>query len=989
MKNEFDINSIFAGAGLVQTDILSKFNIQVNKKSGTNILCPFHEDSSPSMQLNEDGTSHCYACDFHIDLIQLYAALKMHDLEVGKDIYSNSNKKLLSQIIKEMNSEFNLNINLDEEFKDETESILIQLKELNLDKVKSEYYKKSPPMYDNPFRNLEYKLKEIYPYRDVKETIIIAIKVRYELILNDDEINNLYIYKNGDFIKKEIGESKKKKTFRFFDITNDKISGNVLPEKKKNLIYNAENINYEKEEKKDYYKKWIWFVEGEKDVDTLKEYGFVGCSLMKGANSNWIPEYNSLFINTKVIIASDFDEAGDNYEKTLFYELNEAVYLDAEGTKRNCILGLKKLNKQFYKINNMKSGSDITDLIEYWKSEGLEKKEIYIKLTKIIERSIDSRGNDLKETYKGIFAGNEQIADFTVVEAINIISKDSSQADKLKLTIKGVGEHAKNHTIVADVNDFFLTPDNFNKTFSTMECTFLGTKAQLAQLKTFVRKYKMFEEHFIFSKNGMHKFNNEWILVTLEGALLKDSSVSRKIFTSNNTMYNDILYLKIPTGEEINKVVPALINFNTKDIVYNVLGEIGCKLLNARYKDLGIKNHLFSLNGSKGAGKTETSVKIIATMTNNNTKGEYNLTGQSNFTFLKNVSSNNIGGIILQELKMGKMSLPEKNKWSEIFRNNYDRARSQRGTKAQNINEYDHNNPIIITGEEGIGSESALYERFNLIFMTSEKRSTNPEYTKKFRILCDNQEILKGIGKQMVIDIINLKDEDIIEAREKIELKIRKLKLDEMGFVDRILNNTINVIHGITLMSETLKKLGANNEIDLEEAFKWIVGNFKENVLRLNDSNSLNDDYKNMLIEYQQAIDNNFIDKVIGNSARGYYIDNKKLYISPSKIRTIIVNFAEASKSDITLLAENEFKKHLFETGYISKDDKYRKKFNKENAKGWYYEVRDINKLKNIGLDFIDELIQNGEIAYYSDYDFIKAKPNELDIIKKKELILL
>ncbi|MDR3597688.1 CHC2 zinc finger domain-containing protein [Clostridium sp.] len=986
MNNRFDINSIFAGAGLIQIDILNKFNIQVDGRIGANILCPFHEDSSPSMQLNDDGTCHCYACNVHIDLIQLYTALKMNDLEVGKNIYSN--KKLLSEIIKEMNYKFNLNINLGEELKDEAESIITQLKELNLDKIKSEYLKKNPPMYDYSFSNLEYELKEIYLYKDAKEATVIAIKARYEMTLKNDAFNDLYVYKNGKYIKKKIKETKKKKTFKFYDITNGKIAGNVLPEQKKNLIYNCENINYAKEEKKDYHKKWIWFVEGEKDVNTLKEYGMVGCSLMKGANSNWVSEYNELFIDTKVIIAGDFDEAGEKYDGTLFYELDRATYLDTGGIKKNCLLGLKKLNKQFYKINNMEVGSDITDLVEHWKTEELEKKEIYSKLTEIIERSIDSRGSELKENYKGIFSGNEQIADFTVVEAVNIISKDSSQADKLKLTIKGVGEHTKKHTIVADVNDFFLTPDNFNKTFSTMECTFLGTKAQLAQLKTFVRNYKMFEENFIFSKNGMYKFNDEWILVTPEGALLKDGSVSRKIFSSNNTMYNEILNIKIPTGEEINKVVPALINFNTKDIVYNVLGEVGCKLLNARYKDLGIKNHLFSLNGSKGAGKTETSVKIIATMTNNNTKGEYNLTGQSNFTFLKNVSSNNIGGIILQELKMGKMSLGERNKWSEIFRNNYDRARSQRGTKSQNINEYDHNNPIIITGEEGIGSESALYERFNLIFMTSEKRNTNPEYTRNFRTLCDNQEILKGIGKQMVIDIMNLKDEEIIKERERVELKIRKLKLDEIGFIDRILSNAINVIHGITLMSEALIKLGANNEIDLEEAFECIIDNFRENVLRLNDSNSLNDDYKNMLIEYQQAIDNKFTDKVIGKPENGYCIYNKKLYISPSKIRTIIANFVEASKSDITLLIENEFKKHLFKSGYIYQDVKYRKKFNKENAKGWYYEVRNIDKLKNIGLDFIDELIQNGEITYYNDDDFIKSKPSKLERIKNKELIL-
>lgn len=956
-------------AGFDARKVLNYIGIDTNHKNTSKmVLCPFHEDGTPSMLINDDDTVHCFACGFHLDSIQLYAALKYDDVDSGKDIWESSElTNILTDLIEALNLE--LNVDIDEGcIRNEIDDFFSQIKENTLDIVCDSLYVRNHLMSDLPFQPLNLHAKSIYIYKDPKTKNPLAIKVRYEDYIGENFEKILFVKKGKEFVEhsKVTSESIiKRKSFRFYDINEGKVVKGSLPENKKEIIYNGERVLEISNDNHKRNTSWIWFVEGEKDVETLKEYGIIGCSLMKGSNSNWIKEYNEVFRGCKVIIASDFDEAGQKYEETLFQSLfygNYVELVDGKEEKKSCAIGLKKMNKKFYEINKMPHKSDITDLIEKWKSEGATKIDIVKKLNEIIERSIDYKDDyAVAENDYGIYNKKKKIADFIVEDAINIISTDKSQSDKIQLKIRGIGAVCKdNHTRVANIHEMFGSVDAFNKTFSVMDCTFIGSKDELFKLKKFILNYKMFHSRFMYSINGMFKHQGEWITVTPYGSLRKDGTFDKDIFSSNEIMYNDLENIIIPDKEKINNVVPALLGFNTKEIVYNVLGEIGCKLLNSRYKEIGVKNHLFQLNGSKGAGKTETSVKVIATITNNNTRGEYNLTGQSNFTFLKNITANNIGGMILQELKLGKMSEYDKNRWSEIFRNNYDRARSQRGTKDQELNQYDQNNPIITTGEEGIGEESALFERFNIIHMTAETRKSNPRYGENFRMLCDNQDTLRGIGKQLIIDIMNLTDKEIKDSRQEIEVKIRNKGLDKKGFVDRILNNAINVIHGLIILGDTLRKLGFTEEFNVEEGFDTIIDNFLENVLRVNDGKA-NDDYQQMLIQYQKALDTDYNDKVVHEASNAYYVYDKCLWISINKLRIVINSFVQDSRSGVTILSENEFRKNLVKAGYISENNTHKKKFNHSKAKGWYYKV-DITIMKKLDLSFIDDLISRGEV---------------------------
>jgi len=60
-------------------------------------------------------------------------------------------------------------------------------------------------------------------------------------------------------------------------------------------------------------KRLIWIVEGEKDVDNLRESGQIATSISGGASSKWPPYLIPLFKDTTVGIIPDHDEPGRKY----------------------------------------------------------------------------------------------------------------------------------------------------------------------------------------------------------------------------------------------------------------------------------------------------------------------------------------------------------------------------------------------------------------------------------------------------------------------------------------------------------------------------------------------------------------------------------------------------------------------------------------------------------------------------------------------------
>jgi len=76
----------------------------------------------------------------------------------------------------------------------------------------------------------------------------------------------------------------------------------------------------------------LFLVEGERDVETLRSYGFVGTTNVGGAKAAWLPQYTEALRAKEVIVVPDRDDAGYARARRLVRALQGAVgrlvYLD-------------------------------------------------------------------------------------------------------------------------------------------------------------------------------------------------------------------------------------------------------------------------------------------------------------------------------------------------------------------------------------------------------------------------------------------------------------------------------------------------------------------------------------------------------------------------------------------------------------------------------------------------------------------------------------
>jgi DNA primase len=76
--------------------------IPVSRRSGTNISCPFHDDTTPSFQLNKDGTGHCHSGKHPIDKKNHYDSVS-----IVADYYNLSQFDAAKLICDTYNIEYN------------------------------------------------------------------------------------------------------------------------------------------------------------------------------------------------------------------------------------------------------------------------------------------------------------------------------------------------------------------------------------------------------------------------------------------------------------------------------------------------------------------------------------------------------------------------------------------------------------------------------------------------------------------------------------------------------------------------------------------------------------------------------------------------------------------------------------------------------------------------------------------------------------------
>jgi 5S rRNA maturation endonuclease (ribonuclease M5) len=81
----------------------------------------------------------------------------------------------------------------------------------------------------------------------------------------------------------------------------------------------------------------VFVVEGEKDAETLRSYGFVATTNAGGAKAPWLPQYTEALLGREVILIPDRDRAGRErvarISRALFGRVERLVILELDDAK--------------------------------------------------------------------------------------------------------------------------------------------------------------------------------------------------------------------------------------------------------------------------------------------------------------------------------------------------------------------------------------------------------------------------------------------------------------------------------------------------------------------------------------------------------------------------------------------------------------------------------------------------------------------------------
>jgi len=160
---------------------------------------------------------------------------------------------------------------------------------------------------ENILRKVNLEVKDLY--NNVKKSNAPVEVERYEYTDENDKLVHCKIRYKNDFGKKTFKQGSYKNSKFEYSLKGIKTYLYKLPE----LI---EDISHERE---------IFIVEGEKDVNNLRELGVAATTSPMGAGK-WRREYNRYFKDAKVVIIPDNDEPGSSHANLVYQNIKDVAY---------------------------------------------------------------------------------------------------------------------------------------------------------------------------------------------------------------------------------------------------------------------------------------------------------------------------------------------------------------------------------------------------------------------------------------------------------------------------------------------------------------------------------------------------------------------------------------------------------------------------------------------------------------------------------------
>ena len=364
------------------------------KKVGSNFLtrCPFHDDSNPSMSVNDSkGLYHCFSCKAGGNLITFVKEFKnLNSAEAIDEICNFFNIK-----IRKAKTNFQEDLNTKKEL-------------YNFNNEISNLFNKFLLQSKNGKDALDYLKKRGFDKKDIAENNLGLAPNKWDFLvsfINKDKKNMDLAVKLGLIIKKE-EEHKLYDFFRnriIFPIANRQnqvlgFAGRSInnetpkyinsPESeiflKRKMLYGINKFSNLKRGKSNY----IFIVEGYTDVMMMNKYKFYNVVATMGTaltieHANEIKKYSN-----KVILCYDSDKAGINASfKNIepLYQLGIEVYMLKLGEKHDPCSFIEEYGKEEFIEKAKKSTLIINEYIDYLKKQFIDKD---ISINEVIDQFI-------------------------------------------------------------------------------------------------------------------------------------------------------------------------------------------------------------------------------------------------------------------------------------------------------------------------------------------------------------------------------------------------------------------------------------------------------------------------------------------------------------------------------------------------------------------------------------------------------------------------
>lgn len=744
--------------------VMQHYNMNLKKdNTGYYSNCVFHSDKTPSLRLSDKCNKaiyHCFGCGQQGDILNFICKMENVDnITALKKAYD-----ILGRDLK-----YNTSHNKVDNFKNfirNTKQTIVKNKET-------------------------YNLEDIYIYFDEDKKPLYC-KVKYK---------NLSGKKH--FITKPLIE---------IDI-GYKYGDNKDFEECRKVIYNLVQIKKSIEND-----DWIFFVEGEKDVETLKKLGISATTIY---TKKWENSYSEELKDSKAVFLGDSGRAGEEFKNFIVEKL------------KKCCKGLKIIDlPDLEKIGNGKN-KDVTDWLESGKTSR-ELLQLVKKSLNILDKnSLQQDENGIYEIVEKVEDGNikevrRNITNFQIMDVILYRNEDNND-QIISLNIKS---HNRNSVIELDARECFSDERYFRRHLG-IDYIFYGSIQDLIKFQQWILDYFIKDDISLFVKSGIRKIDNEYVLVTNKGILKSNGDFDTRK-KAINTIHNiDFTNLDILNKYESQKLSKYLFNFNSKEIVYNTLGLGVASMLNSFARESFMDNlPVLKLLGESKSGKSK-ALKILSLLFNN-TNPVIILSTSTDFALVKYFDETYLP-IFLDEVRISKVSDCKINSLSNHICSITEGHEVIKDRSDLTLHKYNYNSSLIIAGEEI--KDIAIKSRSNIVLYSLD--NFNKERKESMEFLCSSEEgkeLIRRFSKSLYLQVLNYYidgafDNEYLVTRFKYNFD-EKLSLSNL----REINTAIYTMMGLELIYNTLESLGVeiNKIINLEEASNIIVNNINLNVIKDN-----------------------------------------------------------------------------------------------------------------------------------------------------------